>query len=80
MMLAAGFPSAIVRFCGRTISVPGTKPIVHFKLAPIATCIPISCNPFTDLVSKYHLNISLKQLSNILNQQPYNSFNLFLLA
>lgn len=41
IILAAGLFSASVLFCGRTINELGANPIVHIKVAPIDTCIPI---------------------------------------
>ena len=40
MMLAAGLV-AIVRLAGKTISVPGARPKLHCRLAPLHTSCPI---------------------------------------
>jgi hypothetical protein len=40
--LAAGMPSAMVRFLGSTVNLLGATPCEHSRLAPIVTCVGIT--------------------------------------
>jgi hypothetical protein len=42
IIFAAGILLVSVRFCGKTTSVPGAAPKLHFSVAPLQTCIGIS--------------------------------------
>jgi hypothetical protein len=45
MMLAAGGPPVMVRFCGKTTRLLGATPKLHWSIAPIQTCIATTLTP-----------------------------------